>query len=705
MQTPLIGVAILSALAAPTFAQDQNTDTDNIEEIIVQGRAQTFYRIKDSSFGTKTNTDFLDIPQSVQVLSRQLIEDQAARQITDLYRSISGVSKFSYSGVTFRGFRQDEIRYDGVEGDPFGGFSVPQLFNIVRVEVLKGPSGMLYGGGEPGGLINYVTKKPQAEQQASVSATYGNYGTYGASGEYTGAINEAETISIRLGAFYEQKDPFRYNTEDENIILDAGISFDLKEETSLLLQATYVDQQLSGNRLRGVPVDDEGNFITDIRWNHNEKTDFQNLEALVLLARLKHQFTDALSANITFRYLDNKRVQNYHEPRGLVDLDGDGTAESMRREFRDQHRENKEFSVTADFVYKGEIAGLEHTLLFGGDYYDQKAEGIFRTAQRADNGGPVPNLDLLNPVYGVTSAADYDLGSITPRTANDKATEWGLYVQDQISLSETWKAVVGVRLDGHKNHNRLSGERFSDETFLLRGGLIYRPAEDVSFYASFTEGKQPQSLGNQDAPNGPFEPETSRQFEGGVKAEMLDGRVQGGVSLYQITKQNVLQADPSVDAPTGSLVSLGEVRSRGVEVDIIADITDNWVLTANYGYNDTKITDDAGTNAIGNSVGDRFANAPKHTFGLWSRYDFTAISSSIAGGMDYVSERVSLSGQTVKAYATFDASWQTNWRNLNFQLNVRNLFNKEYAESGFISRTGHFPGEPRTIMFQVKADF
>ncbi len=132
-----------------------------LEVIEVKGRAQTLYRASQSSVGTRTDTDLELIPQNIQVLPEALIRDQAARQVTDLYRSMSGVSAFSYSGVTFRGFRQDEILYDGVRGDPFNGFAVPQLFNVQEVQLLKGSSGALYGSSAPGGLINYVTKKPQ----------------------------------------------------------------------------------------------------------------------------------------------------------------------------------------------------------------------------------------------------------------------------------------------------------------------------------------------------------------------------------------------------------------------------------------------------------------------------------------------------------------------------------------------------------------
>lgn len=118
----------------------------DLDKVEVRGRAQTLYRVDDAAVGTRTDTPLELVPQSIQVIPRELIDDQAARQVTDLYRSISGISYFSYAGVTLRGFRQENVLYDGLRGDPYAGFSVPQLFNIERVEVLKGPAGALYGG-------------------------------------------------------------------------------------------------------------------------------------------------------------------------------------------------------------------------------------------------------------------------------------------------------------------------------------------------------------------------------------------------------------------------------------------------------------------------------------------------------------------------------------------------------------------------------
>lgn len=156
----VVSLGLSSVVHAQAAVSAQEVETDTVERVEVKGRAQQFYLDTKTKIGTKTDADLIDIPMSAQVLSAQLIADQAARDITDLYRSIAGVSEYSYSGVTFRGFRdEDNVFYDGVRGDPYSGFSVPDLFNVARVEVLKGPAAALYGGGEPGGMINYVTKK------------------------------------------------------------------------------------------------------------------------------------------------------------------------------------------------------------------------------------------------------------------------------------------------------------------------------------------------------------------------------------------------------------------------------------------------------------------------------------------------------------------------------------------------------------------
>ena len=178
-------------------------------------------------------------------------------------------------------------------------------------------------------------------------------------------------------------------------------------------------------------------------------------------------------------------------------------------------------------------------------------------------------------------------------------------------------------------------------------------------------------------------------FEAGTKIDLFNDAVYLQLAAYQINKTDVLVEDPTPGAPTGALSTIGEARSRGIELDVVGDLTDDWTFTFSYAFNDTVILE--GADEIINAVGDEFANAPDHQVGFWTRYDITPINSAIAFGGQYVSEQISLSGQRVRPYAVFDASWITTWRNLQFQINARNLFDKVYAESGFLARTGPLP--------------
>ncbi|RMB08720.1 TonB-dependent siderophore receptor [Eilatimonas milleporae] len=701
-----------------TAQTDGLEEVDVAEEILVTGRAQQFYLQTTPSLGNKFPDDLKNIPQSIQILTKQLIEDQGAVEITDLYRNISSVSIFSYSGVTFRGFRQDEIRYDGLLGDPFSGFSVPLLFDIEQVEVIKGPSGALFGGGEPGGLINYATRGPDDEFGGYVRLVGGNFDLRGARAEVTGPLDEAGTLLFRLGAAYEDVEPFRFNTDKEDLVLAADIEWRPGPDTQAWLKFDYVEQDFQGARLRGVPVDDEGEFLTTRRFNTNEETDFQRLEATAFTGSFNQRLTDALSFTLSGRAVLSQERQNYHENRGLF-INDEGVAR-VRREFRDQDRDIQQYSALAEFVYDFDIGDTEHTFLFGGEFFRRDGEDFFLISSDSRRAGQfppnfiVPDLNLIDPDYGNSNPDLFDPFFQTERTT--QFDQWAIYAQDQIAVTDRLKLSLGARFEGFSEDLDsvqtilVTGQATeavasaSDETVTVRTGLVYDWTDSFTTYFNFSTGFTPQGVASQEPEaGGPFNPERGRLFEVGAKWDLMQDKVYLQTALYQINKTNILVADPAPDAPTGALATIGEARSRGVEVDLVGDITTEWSVALNYAYNDTVILE--GSDEIINAVGDEFANAPDHQLGFWTRYDIPVIASAITFGGEYVSERISLSGQEVDPYAIFDAGWITNWRNLQFQVNVRNLFDKVYAESGFISRTGHFPGEPRTVRVEVTARF
>jgi iron complex outermembrane receptor protein len=704
----LAGAALALAGLTPAQAQ-QVADAGAVEEIIVTGRAQRLYRVEETSIG-KMPANILDIPQAVQVINDEMINDLGARNVIDLYRNISGVSYFTYGGVTFRGFRQEQNYYDGMRGDPFIGFAVPQLFNIERVEVLKGPAGMLYGPAAPGGTINYVTKGPTDDFHGDVRLTIGNYDRVGGSAELSGPADEAGRFTYRVGAFYEKMDSYRIGAGSDTKIGDASLGIKVTEDIKLTLQAIHYDQALPANRLRGIPVSNDGVYLGPISWNHNEPTDYSKLTSNVLQAKLDAGITDSIRLDAGIRWFKAEELQNYHEPRGTYDSDGDGVLDMVRREFRDQRRNADALAVALNLIADAQTGGITHKILFGGDWYQEDSEQLIRAAPGVASRGPVPDASLTNRVYGLTSGANYAayFANVPYTRTATRAMREGVYLQDQISLTPQWDLVAGLRYDRFKDTNQVSGDDFSDGDYTWRTGLIYKPTEDVSLYASWSNSFEPQSIANQDEnAGGPFDPVTGKQVEAGVKTALLDGRIQANGAVYRIVRENMLQTDTTLAPVNGvnQLSPIGEVTSKGFELDLSTDITPDWVFTANYGYNDTKITGTVPGQSLTNAVGNRFANAPRNKVGFWTRYQVQEIDTAFAFGGEYVSQRVSLGGQTVKPYTIFDASIISDLGFAEAMFRVKNIFDKEYAASGFTVHNGHFPGDPRTWFIELRKRF
>lgn len=708
--------ALPLVLAAPAVAQSSSKDSAEVEaeeqgdyvvvddDIVVTGRAAKLYRVEQTASG-KMPTEPLASSQTITVITEELIEDQGARDAQDLYRNISGVSFFSYAGVTARGFRQQENFYDGLRGDPYIGFAVPQLFNIERVEFLKGPAGMLYGQTAPGGLFNYVTKKPGDILQASGKVVVGTENRYGAQAEVSGPIGDV--VAVRGGAFFEDRDLPRTFAGNRSLILDGGASFDLGP-VRLITQALRIEQDLAANRLRGIPVDANGDFLADRKWNHNEPTDFLDLRSTSFFARLEAEPLDGLGVDVSARRIDSSETQNYHEPIALLDGNADGVFDGVARQFRDQFRDSNIWSFGGNAVWSAQLSGtVSNRVLAGFDYSTEDALSLSATLSGGASpvaGRPCP-LTFASPVYRACDPRTYNMPA--PGRTVTETQRRGFYALNELTIGPVI-AVAGIRTDSFEdtsvaNNGTVTTFRDRDESYRL--GLVYRLRPDVSLYAQWATSFEPQSASAQDPrAGGPFAPTTGNMIEGGVKTALLGDRLQAGVAIYRIVRRNLLQSDPLGD-PEGdginNSIAFGEVTSKGVDFDLATDITPNWVLTFNYAYNDTRITEDNGRTPITNAIGDRFANAPKHKLGFWTRFQLPQTGLAFALGGDFVSDRISLSNQPVNSYMVFDAS--VSWKQGPWELRLRadNLLDNTYAASGFNDRGGHFPGKPRSAFLEV----
>ncbi|MBU2320477.1 MAG: TonB-dependent receptor, partial [Gammaproteobacteria bacterium] len=413
---------------------------------------------------------------------------------------------------------------------------------------------------------------------------------------------------------------------------------------------------------------------------------FQELDAQVFQTRLDHSINSWLDSNFSVRYFENTETQKYHESKGLNATDSD----KVKREFRDQVRSREGITLVGNLI--AELG--DHTVLVGSDYFHQKNDFLYDKTTKG-----VAELSLSNPIYGQDNISAYVMD---PQTNESTTTDQiGLYIQDQWKVTEQLDLLAGARIDRfeeqYQDHTSSSAKQEYDDTgYSSRIGATYKINDNWKPYTSFSTGFVPQEAEKQaNSKNGEFfDPEESQQLEAGVRSYFFNNKLNINLAVYHIDRKNILQKDTD---DTSKYISIGKIRSQGFEVDALADITPRWVANVSYAYNDVKVTDAAD--------GVYFANTPYHQLGLWSRYDFPSIDSSIAFGADYVSQQKNRNNQIVKPYTVYDMSWQTKWQDWKFQLNVKNLFDKEYAVSGFTKNIGSFVGERRRVYISAAYDF
>jgi iron complex outermembrane recepter protein len=675
------------------------------QEIVVRGRLSDY--VETSAGAARTSARLIDVPQAIQVLPARFLEDIGALDTKDLYKHISGVSDSPYSSTVVRGFTQREVLINGARGNPYGsldgdingsGFSTSQfrLSNVERVEILKGPASVLYGSSEPGGVINYVTKRPRDQFETRVSLGSGQFSQALGEVEVTGPANAARTLLYRGAVYFEDRDGYRFNTELRNVHAVGSLAWKATPRAALAVDYEHIDQRNAAHRLRGVPVDAAGDFLTDYRWTASEPTDYTDLEAHVWQVRWEQAFSRGARFDSTFRYLRYDRDENYHEPRGFF---AGGTM--MHRDFRDQVRTNDDWTFAAGLSAPVTTGAVRHDLAVGGDLMRQDHLFRFATVPQQSAGGPVPPLSILSPVYGTTRGAAYAIASSRYRVDTAQTLRGGVYAQDLMSLGPRWNLLIGGRLDQYDDTGDNGGVALSAEHTAVTGraGLVFKPLAGVSLYSSLSNGFTRASILAQtpDA-NGPHAPETSRQAEVGAKSEWLDGRVQLTAAFFHTVKENVLRPDPAFGlsgSNFNAVLSTGEVRNRGVEIDLAGQVRPAWNVAFNYAWLDSAITRDL-TAAL---VGRQMPNAAPHAAGLFTRVDLP-YGAALGGSVEYLAAREEpFASLVAPAYTVVDAHYfQQITPRVKLLVRAENVFDTRYsAFSLFAARVGNVPGQPRTV--------
>ncbi|MEN9869436.1 MAG: hypothetical protein RLZZ171_419, partial [Cyanobacteriota bacterium] len=684
-----------------TKATAQQTPDEEIE-VIATGEGEEDagdYAVPDSTTATRTDTPLKDIPQSIQAVPQQVIKDQQANRLEDALRNVSGVSAGdSFGGTTerfvIRGFAQNTTLVNGFRQGAFGqGF--PSLERLERIEVLKGPASILYGNLEPGGIVNLVTKKPLKEPFAEMNLELGSFGLFQSSLDFSDAIDSEQKLLYRLNANFEVNDGFRdFDQDTTRLSLAPTISWQIGNNTDVLIDFNYINEARPFDR--GIVAIGDG--VADIPFDRifQQSDDEYKLEQLSASYQLEHRFSDRWKLRNSFRLVSSE-TSDFRLDSLLIDDSG-----ILERGFRRNNDINENYSLQTNVVGEFTTGKVEHQLLAGVDL--DRATGVGRQGRLPDD--PVFLIDVFTQEADpVPDIEPEDLTSFA-RDENTRADLLGIYLQDQISISEQFQFLVGGRLDIYDQKSidfteDLTAEQ-SQERFSPRVGLVYQPIEPISLYASYSSSFNPDPFNSTTVDGDILEPSTGTQYELGVKGEFLNKKLATTLAFYQIDRTNIATTDP--DNPDFSIAA-GEVRSRGIELDLAGEVLPGWKVIAAYAYTDAEITED---NLF--AVGNKLENVPENSASLWTSYQIQQGSLQglgLGAGVFFVGDRQGDLDNTftLPSYVRTDAAIfyrQDNWQaNLNFQ----NLFDVDYIRSSETFREALRPGDPFTVIGSVSWQF
>lgn len=696
------------AFAAPTFAQvagdapqGEDSGADDQREIIVTGRNEGYLAL-DIVRAAKTPTPLVDIPQAISVYTREQIEDQALQDLADVLRYTPGVSSNQGEGhrdqISIRG--QDttaDFFVDGIRDDV--QYYRP-LYNLERVEVLKGSNALLFGRGGGGGVVNRVTKTPVlGETFVGGSASVDTFGAFALTSDVNAALGDS--AGLRLNAMYEEFDNHRDAFGGNRIAINPTIGATLGERTRLLFSYEYVDDDRIVDR--GIPSTTGGTIANPagpVRGFYrtffgSPELNTTSLTAHILRGRLEHSFTDTLRADLTVQYADyDKAYTNLFATAsnlaaGRVTLDS----------YRDaQQREN--VFVQGNLVWTGTTGPISHTLLAGFEYGDQQSANQRQNGRFATSGTNVATFAFSDPL--VIPAITFPVNN---RNTRSQVNVSSVYLQDQIGIGDHFDIVLGARYDRFEIdvNDIVAGRLLSrtDSEWSPRLGLIFKPIEAMSFYASYTKTFLPRS-GDQFLSLTPttatLAPESFDNYEFGAKWDIAEN-LRVSAAIFQLDRENGVLVDPA--NPANSILTGS--RTRGFEAQFTGQILPGWQVNAGYSYLDA---DERGRVVAGALANRAIGQVPRHLASLWNRYDVNERLGFGLGVTHQASQFASISNTVrLPAFTRVDAAVFFKLTDqIEAQVNVENLLDTRYFPASH-NDNNITTGEPINARFTVRARF
>jgi catecholate siderophore receptor len=698
-------IAITAVLFTATAGARAETGADAAAEAptplpkvtVVAEHQSDGYLVERSRTATRTDTPLVDVPQSISVIARDLIRDQSMQSLADVARYVPGAGMAQGEGhrdtIILRGNAStSDFFLDGVRDDVE---YFRDLYNIDRVEILKGPNAMIFGRGGAGGVVNRVSRQPNWEPVSEIALQGGSWDNRRAAFDVGDAVGDG--LAFRVMGVYEDSGSYRDGVELERKGINPTLALAVGDATVVRFSYEYFDYDRITDR--GIPSfegrpfpSDESTFFGDPAQSPTNATVSQGS------VTLDHAFNDDLRLRNRTVYGDfDKFYQNVYAG-GPVD---GATAEVPLAAYNARLLRENFFNQT-DVTFSFATGTIGHDFLVGAELGEQVTDNVRNTGffNGTDLSYFVPAGDptVSVPVTFAPTASD--------NTNRGRATIAAVYVQDQVRFSEQWQAIVGLRYDHFDmdfTDRRGTGTEIdtTDDLVSPRGGLIYKPAANLSLYASYGMTYVPRSgaqLSSLTPATAAFNPEEFENIEVGAKWD-VDPRLAVTAAVFQLDRRNMIIPDPN--APERSILVDGQ-RTEGVEIGVSGKINDAWSIQAGYAWQDGYLK-----RSMGDALaGLKLAQLPEHVVSLWNRYDITQ-AWGVGLGVIHQDDMYAAADNlvTLPGFTRVDAGvfWTPGERR-RVQLNVENLLDERYYPNAH-NNNNITPGSPLAVRVGVTASF
>ena len=673
----------------------QTEKESTLPTITVSAKVSSGYTVPKISTATKTNTPLIDIPQSISVVTQEAIKDQNILSMSDAVRYVPGMGISQGEGnrdaLVFRGNRSTgDFFVDGIRDDVQ---YYRDIYNIERVEVLKGPNGMIFGRGGSGGVINRVVKEASWSPIQEITAQAGSFNAKRVALDVGQGINEV--AAVRLNAMYENSGSFRDGVDLKRYGVNPTVTIMPTNNTKVVLNAEYFKDERVADR--GIPSFQGRPLNTNVSTFFGDPNrSLSDSELKAVNALIEHKFDNEVTIRNRTRYAtQDKFYQNVYP--NAVNAAGTGVDINA---YNDTTQRNTFFNQT-DLLFSLNTGEVKHDLVVGLEIGHQETDNLRNTGTFNNTAATFVNVPTSNPI---TTAP---IAFTTLATDNHSVMkQTSLYAQDQIKLLPQLQAILGLRYDRYevdfRNNITASDINTSDNFLSPRVGLVYKPIETVSIYTSYSLAYVPRAgeqLTSLTVTNKALEPEKFKNVEVGAKWD-IQPNLALTTAVFKLDRTNVIIQDPN---NTALSILGGGQSNKGFELGLAGRVTSAWSVMGGYTYQDGQITN---TQSAAAKKGAVLAELPKNTFSLWNRYDFTP-GWGVGLGVINRSAMYTSTDNTVRlpGFTRVDAAVYARIdKNLRAQLNIENLFDTKYFASAH-NNNNISPGSPIAARVSLIANF